>query len=205
MNREGLQLACRYSFNCQHAKHFGMAERLREFSLGNLKEDSARNILERFDSYRFYKTIAEINGVEDPFDQRVISYYWRGRPKLDGELWHNFTTLMPISNLPSEHIDVNLVDDCFVHQAVVNGIFPDRVVVKYFPVEIRDKKLVLAERPNQKEVKNIFFAKLKAGDPVTIHFSHIIEKLDIVDARAVTVLTHRSLDKFNKLRARNKV
>lgn len=206
MNATGLQLACRYSFNCQHATHFGVSDKLKEFALGKSKaEETIRNILERLDSYRFLRIIAEANGFENPFDPQVISYYWRGTPELEGELWHNFTTLLPIFRLPAEKISAEMIDECVVHSAVVLKTSSNRtiVTVRYFPIEIRKGKIAVAKNPKQKEVENIFFAGLKTGDIITIHFSKIVEKVKMMDVGALTALTNRSLGKFNRLRVRN--
>ncbi|MCX6731482.1 MAG: DUF6390 family protein [Candidatus Parcubacteria bacterium] len=206
MNATGIQLACRYSFNCQHATHFGISERLKELSSGRLKEEGvARNLLEKLTSYRFFKVIAEINGIEDPFDPRVISYYWRGEPELEGELWHNFTTLLPIVRLPAEKISAEMVDECLIHSAVVSKTFPGKIVVNYFPVEIRNGKIAVAKKSKQKEVENVFLGGLKKNDIVTIHFSKVIERIGIIDVGTLTALTNRSLEKFNRLRVRKRI
>ena len=206
MVKKGIRLACKYSFNCQHANLLDATETLKKVSLGaEMHADDIKEILKKLDTYPFYKAIAKINNIDDPFDIRVISYYWRGTPKLKGNLWHNFTTLLPIKNLPMRHIDPNLIDDCLVHHAVITHSSPDKIIAKYFPVEKENKVLKISERAKSKEVKNIFFGKIKNGEIVTIHFSHIIEKIDVPSAITIDNLTRQSLKKFNDIRADIKV
>lgn len=200
----GLRLACRYSCACEHARMYGFTEKLRTFSSGDLDETEAIKMLSELDSKPFYDLIAEKNKIQDPFDIRVVSYYWRGVPELNGGLWHNFTTLLPIRKLHSSHIHPDMVNDCFVHRGKVLAI-SSKLTIEYFPVVIEQGNLGLSKKAAEREVENLMPHTPKTGDIVAIHFSTAVEKLAPSDANILTAVTHRSLAKFNASRARPKV
>jgi len=48
-----------------------------------LLEKKAREVLERFAVFPYYKLIARFNGIEDPFDEKIVKAYWIGNNLLD--------------------------------------------------------------------------------------------------------------------------
>ncbi len=201
---KGLGLACRYSCNCGHAEMYGIADKLRAFGINGSSKESVIQMLSLLDSRDYYEAIAKENGIRDPFNIQVVSYYWKGTPKLTGELWHNFTTLVPIIKLHSRHIRTDMADQCFVHKATVVGENGGKIVVEYLPVIIKDGKLVLKEKPIKKEVESLLAHPSKVGDFVSIHYSAAVEKLEPEDAKTLLGVTYRSLSKFNTIRRSTK-
>jgi len=196
---KGLRLACRYSCACEH----GFADDLRCFcSNGDIDEGRVMDLLSILEPKKFYDLIAQKNKI-DSFDIRVISYYWRGVPtELKGGIWHNLTTLFPIANLAIGQIRPGMVDECFIHPAKVLEVRNRKLVVEYFPVAVDGENLILSKKPKKREVENLGLNYLKHGDIVAIHFSVAAEKLEPNDANVLTALTHRSINRFNTIRAK---
>jgi len=54
------------------------------FSGEKISEQKIRKILETFKgSFSYYKLIAKSNGIEDPFDEKVVKAYWLGNQLLE--------------------------------------------------------------------------------------------------------------------------
>jgi len=86
---EGLKLASIYGLKPHELGFCGpqvaaKQKILRGFVLGKISEKEAQAVLEKFEgAYQYYKLIAESNGIEDPFDEKVIRAYWVGNKLLD--------------------------------------------------------------------------------------------------------------------------
>jgi hypothetical protein len=203
----GLRLACLYSCSCEHARMYGFADRLKKFSLaGEGDEDEIIQMLSRLDSRDYYSLIAKKNQIRDPFDIRVVSYYWRGVPQLKGNLWHNITTLIPIIKLNLQRIRSEMVDECFVQRARVLRVEGSQLIVEYNPVIVKDGSLALTQKTLEKKVENLIpnysIVSFEVGDNISIHFSTAVEKLAPFDANILSAITLRSLSLFNRFRER---
>lgn len=195
---EGLKLASRYSYVCERARLLKLADDLRNFfqyGMGDVQK--IENILKGLASYDFYRKIAHLNN-RDVFDEEVISFYWKGSPKLKGwEYIHNGSTLVPIIRLRMNLIEPELVDECVVHPARVTESCTDGDFwVKYNPI-IKTKKGLKLNGAIELKVKNELGLELKKGDWVTIHFRRIIEKISKKEAEYLLNLTKKNLKNFN--------
>jgi hydrogenase maturation factor len=194
---DGLKLASMYSYNCENAHLYGFSQQLKDFAEGkNADARKIRHCLTNLDGYKFCEIIAKTNKIEDPFDPRVISYYWKGIPDLRGELWHNYTTLIPILKMPMQYIFADIVDKCFVQPAIVMGSSEKSFLVKYAPVIKTEIKLVIGEEI-EKTINGSLFFKATPGDFITIHYSSAIEKIDAEESHVLSQVINRSLEKFN--------
>lgn len=196
---DGLKLASMYSYNCENAHLYGFSQQLKDFAEGeNADARKIRHCLTNLDGYKFCEIIAKINEIEDPFDPRIISYYWKGIPDLRGELWHNYTTLIPILKMPMEFIFANMVDECFVHSAKIIESSEKSLLIKYAPVIKTETKLVIGEEI-EKIINDSLFFKAMPGDLITIHYSSAIEKINAEESQVLFQIINRSLEKFNEL------
>lgn len=196
---EGLKLAARYSYVCERARLLKLADDLRNFfqyGMGDFQK--IENILKGLASYDFYRKIAHLNN-RNVFDEEVVSFYWKGSPKLKGwEYIHNGSTLVPIIRLRMNLIEPELVDECIVHLAKVTESCADGDFwVKYNPI-IKTKKGLKLNGTIELKVKNELGLELKKGDWVTIHFRRIIEKISKQEADNLLKLTKKNLTNFNK-------
>lgn len=196
----GVKIASMYSFNCDNAQIYGFSLQLKDFAESkNADTKKIKDYLKKLDSHKFYEIIAKINGIENPFDYNVVSYYWKGTPNLKKELWHNYTTLMPILKIPMDSIFVKLVDDCIVHPAKILESSEKSFLIKYLPiVKIKEKIILGAE--TEKIVGNPLSCKAAPGDYITIHFSSAVEKINYDEFKTLLFITKKSLEKFNELR-----
>lgn len=197
----GIKLACMYSCKCENAMNFGVSEILRNF-INNPKESKneiVKKTLRGLSSFKHYQNIASANKIEDPFDFNVVSYYWKGTPILESELFHNYTTLMPIFSMPMKYIDAGVVDICIVHSAEIIEIKKNSFVAKYKPIVKRGGKLIIGDSIT-KEIENSFMLKCITGDFITIHFNIAVEKINENEVSALKNVTKQALEKFQKNR-----
>lgn len=194
---DGIKLASLYSYNCENAHLYGFSQQLKDFAEGkNSDARKTRHCLKNLDGYKFCEIIAKINEIEDPFDPRVISYYWKGTPDLKGELWHNYTTLIPILKMPIKLIFANMIDECFVHPAQVIESSEQSLLIKYAPVIKTEAKLAVGEEM-EKIINGPLCFKAVSNDLITIHYSTAIEKISEDEVQNLQQIIVHSLEKFN--------
>lgn len=203
MEKDGVILACMYSWNCEHASIFKISEELKSFvsfvKKGGNGGERIRTLLAQLSSFKHYKNIAALNGIKDSFDPRVVSSYWTGDSKLEGGIHHNYTTLEPLLKTPIGVIHAETVDECFVHPAKVIKVKKNLLVVEYQPVKKNNNKLVLA-KPRRKEIKNAFVKKIWTGGYITTHFSDAVETITFKEFGILKAISLQSLAKFNGAR-----
>lgn len=198
---EALKLACRYSWNCQMATHRNISKILFDFIVeGKRSPEIIKKLLKFLNSYESYCNIASATKL-DIFDINVVSAYWKGLSAgYDPEIWHNYTTLTPILNMPINYIREIMVDEDIVHPAKIIKKDEEDVVVEYRPVIKENDDLLLKEYPIEKKVINPFVKDCSIGDLVTIHFESIVEKITEDEFKTLASLTDKSLRKFNARR-----
>lgn len=200
---KGLKIACTYSWNCEMAEVHGVSKLLREYTEGKFtNEDAIRNILNKLDSMKFYKQIAQAAGIQNPFDERVVSSYWTGSSAIAEGAWHNYTTLLPIKDVPIEYIHTELLDNCMVSGAIIEDVsdMDMTVGVIYIPIEKTSSVLKLGSYSSTRIKKPINTFRLKRGDYIAAHFSVCAEKLTKERYERLIETTRLSLDKFNSIR-----
>jgi hydrogenase maturation factor len=198
---EGLKLAAKYSYICERARLMKVSNDFKRFIFEETNDyKKIESILKSLISYDFYRRIAFANGVY-PLDYDVVSFYWKGSPKLKGEEFiHNASTLKPIIQIRMHNIVEEMVDDCVVHPAkITSKISSNEYWVVYHPVvkTIKKDRLTLGS-PREIIVQNELGLDLKEGDWVTIHFRRIIEKISKEEAQNLLKLTKTALKDFNK-------
>ena len=201
---EGLRLACRYSLNCENARPF--RKKIRDFLIGKqepMETEEIKVILSKLDSYKYYLAISKMNRIINPLDRIVVSHYWKGTPRLSGNLWHNYTTLIPILNMPAGLIKTEIVDECLVHPAKIKEKDGNILTVRYPRISKTRNGLELPKkRFYEKEVLDFTGEDVKKGDYVTIHFSTAVEKINADEFKNLLKTTYLSLKVFNKKHSR---
>mgnify|MGYP001608489550 FL=1 len=150
---DGVRISCVYSWNCEKAKALGASGILLDFAK-NLETDiqKIREALLSLEIGKFYRKIAEINSMSDIFDARIASYYWMGQPDLAGELWHNYTTLLPLLVVPFQFFKIELIDNCLVRTGEVVRVGDDDFVVRYHPLIINEVGLAISGAFQEKNI-----------------------------------------------------
>jgi len=170
------------------------------FNFANKKVGEAKRIkkiLEYLDTDRYYKEIAEKNGGVDVFDMDVMSSYWTGSPELNGGVWHNYTTLIPLLEIPISNIAPEIIDECVVHCGEVKSVSSNRVTVSYNPIIKEDGNLVLGEL-REKVIEHAFdHFSVKKGVSVAFHFSVCTEIIGAEECNRLIDITKDSLSRFN--------
>ncbi len=197
---DGLKLAAKYSYVCERARLLKISEALRSFFQHNIgNEKIIEKFLKGLASFNFYQKIAQLN-QKNVFDEEVISFYWKGSPKLKGEEFiHNNSTLLPIVQLRMNQIVSELVDECVVHPArIVEKTHDDKDYwAEYRPIIKTNRGLKLGKKSEIRAVNELNL-ELKEGDWITIHFRRIIETISRKEAEHLERLTKKALKNFNK-------
>ena len=194
---EGLRLTFKYASCCEKMKRsFGIPDLTRN-NVGKLKK-----IFESLDFFKYYKKIARLNNIDDLLNIRIASYYWTGYPKLNGDLYHNWTTLIPILKMPIKKIDVKMVDDCFVQAGIIMSVKGNSINVKYRPIIKSHKRLVLGKQ-KEKVINKGFLVKRRVQpyNWITFHFGTAIEIINTEKYLELLKISESVLDKLNKNRA----
>jgi len=85
MNTRGLLTCARYAFAPNYLKYCGPDEHrtIFEYCAAQDADAGLRELLEKFGTlYPYLRFIAQVNGIEDPFDPRVVEAYWIGNKLL---------------------------------------------------------------------------------------------------------------------------
>lgn len=198
-NIEGLVLDCKYAWCCEKAKSLGISEILLRFALGqNQDSEKIMELLACLDHYKFYLKIAELNNTENPFDAKIVSFYWKGSPNLNCDLYHNFTTVMPIADLPLEVIDPTIIDDCFVHPGKIRKETKGFFDIEYQPVIKEGGRLKLGKLTERHIRKGFIESQKGSGRFITFHFRSAVEEITELEAQHLVEITKNSLKKFNE-------
>lgn len=200
MSLKGLILACKYSWNCQTAEALGFQKKL--FALACKKEISKEDemklekVLQFFDPFRWYQKIALENQIKDPFDFKVVRFYWLGSPELKSQDWHNYTTFL---RAPLKCLDLKLVLPCLVLPAKVEDPKEKDGFLIVTSWQLSQSANGLGLLPNKYfKIENPFNLKLKKGDYVTVHFGKACEKITPKEAQKLLEITWKSLEKISE-------
>lgn len=191
---KGLQLACKYSWNCKTAERLRASKILLEAARG-AKTDwrLVEKVLLRLKAFGHYLQISSLNNIDDVFAQKIISHYWKGAPDLKNGLHHNFTTIMDI---PREIIDPEEADNCMVRVVKVVNIENSSAIIEYCPLEKRDSQLFLGKTRTKKV--SCLLCLPKKGNWVSMHFSSAIEILSPQEKKSLEKITTEALNYYNK-------
>ncbi|MBI5046082.1 MAG: hypothetical protein HZC14_03755 [Candidatus Niyogibacteria bacterium] len=195
---DGIRMSCVYSWNCDKAKGLGVSDILLNFAKNS--ETDVQKIQETLfllEIGKFYKKIAEINSMSDPFDKRIVSYYWTGQPNLAGELWHNYTTLLPLLAVPFSFLKIGLIDNCLARAGEVVRTGKGGLVARYRPLIKNETGLAISETFQEKNIEKVFGGPVKKGDLIIFHFSNFTGKINFHNAGILDKITKQSLNKFN--------
>lgn len=197
---EGVILAAKYSWNCEGARIKNCSQDLSNIATRKRKSsETATKMLSTLSSFEFYKALARNNGIDNPLDKRIVSYYWKGTPKLEGEFWHNFTTLLPLIKMPAEKINTDIINECLIHPAEIIGRGKNFIDVKYRPVTKNKKedRLKINKDFAEKRIGNKMLKKNYVGCKITMHFSEAVEMITEEEQEELLQITEVSLKKFN--------
>lgn len=194
---EGLRLTFKYVSCCEKMKRF---LEIPDFTRNNVSK--LKKIFESLDFFKYYEKIARLNNIDDLFNIRIASCYWTGYPKLNGDLYHNWTTLTPILKMPIKKVDAKMVDDCFVQTGIIMSVKGNFINVRYRPIIKSHKRLTLGE-PKEKTINKGFLVKRRVQpyNWITFHFGTAIEIINTEKYLELLKTSESVLDKFNKNRA----
>ena len=203
---EGIKILSRYSFNCKTAQRLGISRTLFNYAQGKIKDvQMAEKIISLLNTDKYYKAIAAALHLDprERFCRIIAEYYWKGKGiGIDIELWHNYTTLLPLLKVPESFYELREINKCFIHAArVVSATPQDHPRVEYQPVVLKREGLVLNSNLLVKtEVENPFEYELKTEDYVSLHFGDIIEKIKKEEYEGLKKISEKALQKFNQLK-----
>lgn len=152
-------------------------------------------------AHPYYKFIAKANGIKDSFSERAIRAYWTGSDDLARVRFTDFEKMakekfflskIPSGSLPHHSFHVlnigringklneDLLDVCLVKWGRVAKIKGSEATIDdYEELQKREGKFYFAPRAEKKvSWDRKMVQDLKIGDWVSIHWRHIIEKIN---------------------------
>lgn len=197
MEKEGLKLACLYSYGCQQIKRMGAGKKLLNFfKRENPTEkecDFIIEILKKLQSYRGYC----LNGLKiqrSPFDLNVVRAYWLGDSESDN-LSHNFATLARFREINSdEHLPdwiANSILDCAVSFGKIIEVGSKKPRVLNYRLLYKTGRVFF--RAETREVNTRLVDNLQKGDLVSIHWAIAREKISQKQAKTLHVTIKKAI------------
>ena len=159
-----------------------------------VSEEEVRNILKDFKgAYPYYERIAKSNGINDPFDEKVVRAYWIGNELLDKaeNAHHSYHVYLVGSVTGRIELKGELLDVCRVSWGEVIDKKDDKVIVKYQPI----KDNVLAGSIDKSFLwKKEYVPKVEIGDTVSCHWKHVVEVINQEDVKSLEKYTNLTLN-----------
>jgi len=208
MSLTGEQLGARFSYNCWTSRIKGLKNLLEGFARHGNNYEEAIKALQKLSSFAWYEIIAKRNGIDNPFDIRVVRAYWIGdenlvRPiKSNGNIllpFHNFTVLEDIHRYAG--ITVKDIDRCKVSVAKVCGIKENQIDVSHRALVQRGEEFSLTQNPKIISIEEGFVEGAKAEDWVIYHEGIAIDVLSRKEALALIRRTKKAVKLFNQQQA----
>lgn len=220
-NMEGLIMAARFSLGCNEAALFPEREEALQKFLGDPPNrelaEKAEEILRQFRIlFPYLSLIAGKTGL-DPFSFRVVEAYFIGNELLteiskeeiekmvsqmygqaivldDGAIpYHNFHLLRVLARVEKEPIPPALLNLCMVRMGEVERVDPGQITIKVWFVEDSNSGVRVVQRKEVIEGRSVFVENLKPGDRVAVHWQHICEKLNPLQAKHLEKYTIKCL------------
>ena len=203
MNKEGLELAARFSYKCPRSGRLEINRLLLGFIQGGKNQDLVEKELQRLLSYGYYHIIASRNNIDDPFDKRVVWAYWIGDDKLtevvtgeDGKsifLFHNFTALESIHRTPNANPDY-----CKISTARVKEIAGDKLFVFHRPLIQEGNKFSWPKKSETLKIDKGFIKDVVEEEWIAYHRG--IGQLTLPEEEALSLIekSQKAIELFNQ-------
>lgn len=160
----------------------------------DVSEKDVRKVLEGFEgAYPYYKRIAESNGIDDPFDEKVVRAYWTGNELLDKteNAHHSYHVYVVGSVTGRIELKGKLLDICRVSWGKVLKIEDNKVIVKYQPI----KDNVLVDFVEKSFLwRKEYVPKIEIGDIVSCHWNYVVEVISQQDVKNLKKYTNLTLN-----------
>ncbi len=198
----GVKLFLKYASvaPCLKPETFDMTKMAGEQSIdGRLPEITDH--LKKLTPYPHLEAIAKLMGIDDPLDNRVVSSYWIGNPRLSAEHIHNSTTLIPALN-QDPAVAARMKDNCLIHPGNVIAVNGDILTVSYNPLTFGEEKCSMElGAPQTILVKNEFVSPddIKPNIFIAFHYLRAIEKISPQQYADLQQLTIEALKRLSSL------
>jgi len=217
---EGILTACLYSYGCPELKQIG-AEKLFLNFLENPEKSKlpfVKDILEKLEPFIYYRLIAKMNGINSPFNLKVVKAYWLGdgllrtMKKEDIEDFsinrliklsdligakphHNFNILWLTKK--TEKIPIEKIDECIIKPGKVLEVREKDILVRTIKLFSEGKKICLKE-VEEEISKGFLRGFIGFDDWVSIHFRSAREKISRNCAQNLIALTKEAIEFFKE-------
>ena len=217
---DGALLFARYAHPPNLLGYCGPADHLAFFeqATDGVVDRGLGELTRAFDgAWPYLELIASANGIRDPLDRAVVHAYWIGNPLLErvdmaalggsieerfrrrvGRGWDHLSTAILAGAVPHHSFHVLLVSPWIGLMRAGRSEHPLHVIDR---CRIRAGRVieVVGDVATVKADGRGFLSSLTRGDPVSLHWDWICDRLEPVDVRALDRYTARHLRLANDL------
>jgi hydrogenase maturation factor len=217
---EGILTSCLYSYGCPELRQIG-AEKLFLNFLENPEKSKlpfVKDILEKLEPFIYYRLIAKMNGINSPFNSKVVKAHWLGNSLLrkikkediegfsinrliklsdliGAKPHHNFNVLWLTKK--TEKIPIEKIDECVIKPGKVLEVREKDILVETIKLFSEGKKIYLKEI--EEEISRGFLKGFIGFDDwVSIHFRSAREKISRNCAQNLIALTKEAIEFFKE-------
>jgi hydrogenase maturation factor len=217
---EGILASCLYSYGCPELKQIG-AEKLIFNFLKNPEKSKipfVKDILQKLEPFIYYRMIGKMNGINSPFNLKVVKAHWLGnnllRPIKRADLedtsisrliklsdligtkpHHNFSVIW--STKKTDKISIEKIDECLIKPGKVLEIKENSLLVQTIKLFSEGKKIYFKD--SKEEVfKEILRELISFDDWVSIHFRSAREKISRNCAENLLKITKEAISFFQR-------
>jgi hypothetical protein len=217
---EGILTSCLYSYGCPELKQIGVEKLFLNF-LENPEKSKlpfVEDILEKLEPFIYYRLIAKMNGINSPFNSKVVKAYWLGNGLLrtikkediedfsinrliklsdliGAKPHHNFNVIWLTKK--TKNIPIEKVDECLIKPGKVIEIRRKTILVETMRLLVERKRIYL-EDSKEEISKEILKGLVSFDDWVSIHFRSVREKISRNCAQNLIALTKEAIEFFKE-------
>lgn len=182
------------------------------------KSPSVKATLEKLEPSLFYRLIGKMNGVNSPFNLKVVKAHWLGNNLLEtikrehieaisrtyliklsdfigGKAHHNFSVIWPTKK--TENIPIEKVDECLVKPGKVIEVKQKTILVETISL-FREKKKIYLKDSTQELSREVLRGLINFDDWVSIHFGTAREKISRNCAQNLIEITKEAISFFKE-------
>jgi len=203
---EGIRIACLYSYGCNKTTLLGVNPKLLAFvsnpKPGKDEVSEICSILNKLIPYPAYRSLANIAGQGDCFDESIVRVYWFGNQCLASRqghrLNHNQWALNKVKEIRNQHglteKATNLVLDCTISWGEVVSKNKTKLRVKNHRFLCQRRKIFFGEQ--EREIEVGFIKKVRPGNLISIHLGIARERISKAQAGTLKQTTLEALRIF---------
>jgi hypothetical protein len=160
------------------------------------------NLLEGVSAKQYYKYLTDEFSLQKKIDKKSLQYVY-GKLPMGAKPHHSFHVLNIFRR--TGHLSINhtveTMDNCCISCGKVIKKLPEKLLVEYQPLDIKEGKLAKGEKIQKEIVNEIdgesIKTEIEVGDQVTFHWNAVCEKVTPIQAKNLAFYTKQAIDLAN--------